>query len=412
MVAKDDGENKKFDKKVDALEMEMLNPPGGASTSSSSSSGKAFGASEISQTIDRYLTLARLYMELYPRATKIIGALFGILMFKWIFLRHRGQSVYVPPHLARHYGSVQSYYDLQIAKIDHWCLMGGDDDCVCDDPTEELSRPEVSGWTSVFEQNKRVAAAAPRDIDVVFLGDEFTQAWTGMKMTKPVVGGTMITTFFNQTFQKDKGGTVNGIALGIYGDTTANLLFRINHGEVPDTLNPKVWWILIGANDLVRGQCSEEAVVVGILRLADEIAMKKPGSIVVIQGLLPRSSFSDGALSHSHSKSTVVRSSTKEYYKPNEYPLWPSIKAINTELENFCAQHEHMVYFDTSSLFFGSLGNEHFQSSQKIILKELMPDFAHPSAKGYQILAKVIGNEVNDIIYDNDESNQKVGGTD
>lgn len=173
---------------------------------------------------------------------------------------------------------------------------------------------------------------------------------------------------------------------------------------------PKVWWLLIGANDLVRGQCSEEAVVVGILRLADEISMKRPGSIVVIQGLLPRSSFADGALSHTHteSKSLHYRPHRKEYFKTGHYPLWPSIKVINAELERFCEKHEHMVYFDASRLFFGNLGNEYFQSSDSTLLKELyMSDFAHPSVQGYRILAKVMGKELNRIIYDNDEDNHK-----
>ena len=142
-----------------------------------------------------------------------------LLVFKKLFLRHRGQDRYVPPHLAQHYGDVQSYYDLQIAKIDHWCLKGGNDDCVCDDPTEELSRQDVPGWMQAFNRNKQLAEKAPKDIDVVFLGDEFTQAWTGMKMNQPIVGGNLVSTYFNQTFQKDRGGTLNGIAMGIYGDT-------------------------------------------------------------------------------------------------------------------------------------------------------------------------------------------------
>jgi lysophospholipase L1-like esterase len=184
----------------------------------------------------------------------------------------------------------------------------------------------------------------------------------------------------------------------------------VQNDEMPKSLDPKVWWLLIGANDLVRGQCSEEAVIVGILRLADEIAMKRPGSIVVIQGILPRSSFADGALSPSHtkSKSGQYRPHRKEYFKTEHYPLWPSIKVINAELERFCEKHEHMVYFDASRLFFGNLGNEYFQSSDSTLLKELyMSDFAHPSVQGYRILAKVMGKELNRIIYDNDEDNHK-----
>jgi hypothetical protein len=167
---------------------------------------------------------------------------------------------------------------------------------------------------------------------------------------------------------------------------------------------------LIGANDLLLGQCSEEAIILGILRLADEIAMQRPGSVVVIQGLLPRSSFGDGQLSQSHVKSTLFHRHSHQnvYYTQDHYPLWPSIKLINEELEKFCEKHDHMVYFDTSALFFGSLGNEHFQSSEKTILKELMPDYAHPSVKGYEILAKVMGKELNRIIYENDEENHKI----
>ena len=52
----------------------------------------------------------------------------------------------------------------------------------------------------------------------------------------------------------------------------------------------------------------------------------------------------------------------------------------------------HMIYFDAASLFLGSLGNEHFQSDQKVILKELMPDHAHLSHKGYGIRDHGEGN--------------------
>lgn len=161
---------------------------------------------------------------------------------------------------------------------------------------------------------------------------------------------------------------------------------------------------------MVQGECSEEAVVLGILRLADEIAMiQRPGSVVVIQGLLPRSSSNNGHITNYHVKSTVFNKNShkKQYYRPEQYPLWPSINLINDELEKFCAKHEHLVYFDTSALFFGSLGNEHYQSSEKIILKELMPDYKHPSVKGYEILARVIGEEVYRIVYEDDEENHK-----
>jgi hypothetical protein len=98
-------------------------------------------------------------------------------------------------------------------------LRGGNDACQCDDPTEELSREEVPGWVSTFELNKQTAREAPRNLDVVFLGDEFVQAWTGKNLKSPFLGGKQIETCFNQTFQKQRGGSLDGIALGISGDS-------------------------------------------------------------------------------------------------------------------------------------------------------------------------------------------------
>lgn len=182
---------------------------------------------------------------------------------------------------------------------------------------------------------------------------------------------------------------------------------------MPATLQPKVWWILVGSNDLVHGQCSEEAIILGILRLADEIALARPGSVVVIEGLLPRTNSPDGTLGRHHKKRKFhAIHKEKEYVKRDEYPLWPSIEIINQELERFCAKHEHLVYFDAASIFVGTFGNEHFQSSGKGILKELMPDYANLSIKGHEIFLKVISKEVNRIIYDNDEENHKAGEDD
>ena len=66
---------------------------------------------------------------------------------------------------------------------------------------------------------------------------------------------------------------------------STNLLWRVRHGELPDKLQAKVFWILIGADDLALGMCSEDVVILGILRVAEEIAIKYPNAKVVIQGL-------------------------------------------------------------------------------------------------------------------------------
>ena len=76
-------------------------------------------------------------------------------------------------------------------------------------------------------------------MDVVFLGDQFVQAWDGHFLNRKIVGGSDIQLQFRETFSRASGGMLDGIALGIAGDTTSNLLWRIQNGEIPEGLNPK-----------------------------------------------------------------------------------------------------------------------------------------------------------------------------
>ena len=100
---------------------------------------------------------------------------------------------------------------------------------------------------------------------------------------------------FNKRFQKRYGAPLEAVPLGIAGDASPNVLWRLLHGEMPDAFNPKVWWISMGMNDLARMQCSEEVVIMGILRVVEEIRMKKPDAKIVINSLLPMTDVRSGA---------------------------------------------------------------------------------------------------------------------
>jgi hypothetical protein len=65
---------------------------------------------------------------------------------------------------------------------------------------------------------------------------------------------------FIQHFRKASGAIVEGVALGIAGDTAPNVLWRLLHGEMPDYLTPKVWWLSLGNNDLGRMEVGRETI--------------------------------------------------------------------------------------------------------------------------------------------------------
>ncbi len=168
-------------------------------------------------------------------------------------------------------------------------------------------------------------------LDVVFYGDSIIEEWHGRWMGTDMSSKQQIHSVFHKYFDPDSdlfhNQTLNtlekyssslsnhktnnnddddgddpnieklhGLALGIAGDKTNNLLWRIQHGgELPQELQPKVFWLLIGTNDLTDN-CSEDIVILGILAIVQELRRQRPDSIIVINGLLPRTDWKDGRL--------------------------------------------------------------------------------------------------------------------
>ena len=152
------------------------------------------------------------------------------------------------------------------------------------------------------------------------------------------------------------------------------------------------------------GYCSEEATVLGILKTAEMIAVHDPDAYVVIQGILPVSRH-DGRLESNPSRWSHTKKAHSVYQAEQRYLFWPSIEAINKELEEFCENHSQIIYFDASDLFIGSSGNKYYKGQHKQIISDLMPDYYHPSYRGYQVLLSAIHRELFRLILDEDQEN-------
>lgn len=154
---------------------------------------------------------------------------------------------------------------------------------------------------------------------------------------------------------------------GISGETTAGLLKRLN---VFDQTQPKVIFVMIGINDLLRGS-SDEEILNDQRQVIETLKAAHPQSRIVMQSVLP------------HAVEQVTWEGRDRLLAiPNH-----RIKALNEEIEAI-AQAEAVDFFNLYPLFANSEGN---------LRRELSSDGLHLSIQGYEvwrIALQVYGEEV------------------
>lgn len=168
------------------------------------------------------VALIQLYMAYYPGITSFLAAIVVVSSVLSVALSFR--KPITRNQLYHDYSKIDMHYNFQAAKIDHWCLWGGDTACSCDDFTTPLSREEKKGWVQTHSGNmKRIGTGT--DYDVVFIGDEVAEGWNGEWLGRPGIptsDALKTKTVFANTFTKDGGGEFEGLALGIMGDDVSS----------------------------------------------------------------------------------------------------------------------------------------------------------------------------------------------
>jgi lysophospholipase L1-like esterase len=210
---------------------------------------------------------------------------------------------------------------------------------------------------------------------------------------------------FTKLFQNDTVTATNdgqpheriwGVALGIAGDQTPNLLWRLENGELPPRLNPKVFVVLIGTNDLSRDYCSAENVIVGIIRNVEQLLRERPDATVVLHGLLPRTFNEEGYLNKASSDVGNGGGYLNNYFHSNKIDektarpsLWQDIQVINEELQGYALFRDRVEYWETNVFFqtptATTTATTNSSPNSMRIDMDLMPDGLHPSAKGYEL---------------------------
>ena len=138
-----------------------------------------------------------------------------------------------------------------------------------------ISRMDLPWWRTRFEAKQDELKRDPPQL--VFYGDSITENWERH--------GPPDWMNFAPAWQRFYGDR-RAINLGFVGDTTANLLWRIEHGEAGG-IAPKVAVILIGANNLGRVHWSTEETLAGIAAIIHELKKRLPQTRLLLLGILP-----------------------------------------------------------------------------------------------------------------------------
>ena len=146
-----------------------------------------------------------------------------------------------------------------------------------DQPTPRSDQNSMIAHAELLEKRKKGR------IDVYFLGDSITRRWgTSDEQYK---------TFLENWRQNFYGW--NAADFGWGGDTTQNILWRLENGEL-DGVNPKVIVLMAGTNNVgrVSPQGDEEArtadVTRGIKAVLDLCRRKAPKAAIILMGITPR----------------------------------------------------------------------------------------------------------------------------
>jgi len=206
-------------------------------------------------------------------------------------------------------------------------------------------RTERSNWIQRHEGFVDIAKRG--GVDVLFVGDSITDGWRNEQKGAKAI--------WDREFAP-----LRAANFGIGGDRTQHVLWRLQHGEL-DGLKPKVVVLMIGTNntgfeaDQATRKNTPAETAAGVEAIVREIRTKLPATKLLLLAIFPRAE------------------------KP-DHPLRLQVREINALLARL---------HDGKHVHFLDLGT-HFLAADGTLPADVMPDFLHPNARGYQIWAAAV----------------------
>ncbi len=189
-------------------------------------------------------------------------------------------------------------------------------------------------------------------VDVYFQGDSITRRW----------GATDYPQLLDHWRETFHGWNAANFAWG--GDSTHNMLWRMQHGEL-EGVDPRVVVLQAGANNLPwRGAASADRVddvVGGVRTLVDEFQQRFPGAEIILTAMFPRSQNPD---------------------------LRPAIEEINERLEAL-AEGRGLRFLNI---------NAELMDGQGALRQEMSRDGLHLEKPGYEVWGRALRPVLEEIL--------------
>lgn len=213
-----------------------------------------------------------------------------------------------------------------------------------DSPTTPKERTDELGKSQYQEINADIKKMAGT-IDLAFIGDSITRRWRGEG---------------NKEVWDKYWGSYRAVNMGIGGDATQNVLWRLENGQL-DGYEARVFVVMIGTNNCWGKETVPADVAAGIKAILDLIHAKQPKARILLLSILP----------------------TGDKPNPGREPR----AAINSLISKFQSSSVH--YMDISAKFLEPDG---------AISKDVMPDSLHLAPKGYEIWSEAIKEKVKALL--------------
>ncbi|KAL7568104.1 hypothetical protein ACA910_019502 [Epithemia clementina (nom. ined.)] len=302
--------------------------------------------------------------------------------------------------------------------------------CHCPNPVLPQSRGNAyPQWNQANIRNQRLVQTAllqelhgnKDPLDLVLVGDDFVEHWLGTQQGNSRSNLQPQYQIYQQLFQQSPSSsqapqqnsaasttatteTIHGLALGIGGDGAPHVLFRLSDQgrEMPRQFCPPLWWIIVGANDLMNFDCNVPTAIAGIVQLVEYIFQqqqndpqqacpnKDHNTTIVLHSVLPRGL---EPLHHHHDDER------EEEHLINE--AWHVISEFNQALQclansyhpNTTTTRGSVEFFNATKIFLvqddpagrRQLHENHEATAPTINTSLYMNDWIHPNALGAQL---------------------------